>query len=1099
MSLESQRAEKICREALTRPGYERMSFIEACCAGDVELKRAVEALLSHGTATELRQRTTESGSSDAIGPGVLIGSYRVDGVLGKGGMGIVFRATDTRLNRPVAIKFLSSTLLDASAARRFQREAQMASALNHPHIVTVYDVGDYAGSQYLVTEVVDGGTLEEWRQMQPRTWRQVVELLIGVADALATAHAANVLHRDVKPGNILVSSSGYAKLGDFGLAKSVRESAAEPVAAQSSTRAGAIIGTPAYMSPEQISGRALDARSDVFAFGVVLYEMLTNRRPFDAMTEVDLMHAVVHAEPTALPAGLPEALRTIVAKAIEKDPAERYQSMPDLVVDLKRVARKTEARVATAERTGVTDPTRRGPQGYTSLGDEAGESLQDVAPMSVASESAQTAASVSRLTAPARGSRRVLSIGAVVATVIGVLAASYFGWQRVQRLKAAHSAVAEIATLTDTGNYAAAFARAQEVRSVIPDDSLLNSLMPLFTTVYAITSTPSGADVFARGYDDVKDEWQHMGRTPLARVELPRRAMRWRFEKAGFETVERANTALGYRSGIGGYLTQDAGQLNITMSAVGEQPADMVFVPGGSTAFILQRLPPQQVPAFLIDRHEVTNAEYKEFVQAGGYERRSWWDGLRIEKDGESLPFEAAMRLFVDGTGRAGPASWELGSYPDGQGDFPVAGISWYEAMAYARYRGKSLPTLYHWAHAASLADGSLAASTAPLSNLGTSGPASVGQFQGAGPYGTSDLFGNVREWILNTAPSGGGWVVGGSWEDPWYSYSTTAPAALIERSRLNGFRLVQSLSEPTNGPALRATLDLATRGRADLSSLKPVSDETFATLVQQFAYTSGLLDATAPVKMATTDDWTKERVTINTGYNQERMDVILFVPRRARPPFQPVILFSGAQVFLFPGTVETLEPGFAALPVDYIVKSGRMIVQPVFQGSLERFKTPIDFNDPVRMTRTLIEWRWDLGRALDYLETRPDVDAAKIGYAGLSTGGQIAVPLVAVESRIKAAVWLSGGLPDYQGTTPFIDIINYAPRVKIPVLMVSGRYDEYSPVETSQLPLFRLLGSAPGQKRHVILESGHGSPPRSEALKETLGWYDKYLGAVTP
>ena len=321
----------------------------------------------------------------------------------------------------------------------------------------------------------------------------------------------------------------------------------------------------------------------------------------------------------------------------------------------------------------------------------------------------------------------------------------------------------------------------------------------------------------------------------------------------------------------------------------------------------------------------------------------------------------------------------------------------------------------------------------------------------------------------------------------------------LLERSKLNGFRLVQNLSEPANGPALRATLDLAYRGRPDLASLKPVSDEAFTALEQQLAYSPGPLDATAPVTMTTTEDWIKQRVTINTGYNDERMDVILFVPRRARPPFQPVVLFSGTQIFRFPATVDTLEPGFASIPVDYIVKSGRMIVQPVFQGSFERLKTPINSDDPVRMTRSLIEWRWDLGRTLDYLATRPDVDSARVGYVGLSLGGQNPLPLLAVEHRIKVAVLLSGGLRNDQGTTPFLDQVNYAPRIKIPVLMVNGRYDEYNPVETSQLPLFKLLGSAPGEKRHVILESGHGSPPRSEALKETLGWYDKYLGPVSP
>jgi dienelactone hydrolase len=255
-------------------------------------------------------------------------------------------------------------------------------------------------------------------------------------------------------------------------------------------------------------------------------------------------------------------------------------------------------------------------------------------------------------------------------------------------------------------------------------------------------------------------------------------------------------------------------------------------------------------------------------------------------------------------------------------------------------------------------------------------------------------------------------------------------------------------------------------------------------------------LNATVPVTMATTDDWIKQRVTINTGYNDERMDVILFVPRRARPPFQPVILFSGSNIFTFPATVDSIEPGFAAMPLDYIVKSGRMLVQPVFQGSYERFKTPFSRDDQVRQTREMIEWRWDLGRTLDYLATRPDVDSGRVGYVGVSLGASWALPLLAVETRVRAAVLLSGGI-HWMQVTPFLDAVNYAPRIRIPVLMVNGRYDELHPIETSQLPLFKLLGSPPADKRHVLLESGHGSPPRADVLRETLAWYDKYLGDV--
>jgi len=273
-------------------------------------------------------------------------SYRIDGVLGEGGMGIVYRAFDTKLNRPVAVKFLNQDAADAAARRRFQREAQTASSLNHPHILTVYDVGEEDGRQYIVTEFVDGGTLRDWSVSARRNWRQVIELLVGVADGLATAHDAAILHRDIKPENVLVSRSGYAKLADFGLAKVDERVAPDATGMMTATRAGVIVGTAAYMSPEQAAGHTLDARSDIFSFGVLLYEQLAGRRPFNGSTLPDVLHAICHATPEPLAGAAPLALQFIVEKALEKDPADRYQTMRELVVDLRRLARRSSREVA---------------------------------------------------------------------------------------------------------------------------------------------------------------------------------------------------------------------------------------------------------------------------------------------------------------------------------------------------------------------------------------------------------------------------------------------------------------------------------------------------------------------------------------------------------------------------------------------------------------------------------------------------------------------------------------------------------------------------------------------------------------------------------
>ena len=279
-----------------------------------------------------------------LAPGLQIGVYRIESILGHGGMGIVYRALDTRLSRPVAIKVLSDELATAAARRRFQREAQMASALNHPHILTVHDAAEFEGRQYLVTEFVDGGTLKDWIRAERRTWRQVVELLTGVADGLAAAHTGGILHRDIKPQNILVAKNGYAKLADFGLAKIEQPSPPKEgteTLTDANTRPGAIVGTMVYMSPEQASGRTSDARSDIFSFGIVLYEALTGRRPFEGASEFDVLQAIVRNPAPALNPEVPAALRGVVEKALEKDPTERYQTMRDLVVDLRRLSRLT--------------------------------------------------------------------------------------------------------------------------------------------------------------------------------------------------------------------------------------------------------------------------------------------------------------------------------------------------------------------------------------------------------------------------------------------------------------------------------------------------------------------------------------------------------------------------------------------------------------------------------------------------------------------------------------------------------------------------------------------------------------------------------------
>jgi serine/threonine protein kinase/Tol biopolymer transport system component len=366
--------EDIYHQALEQDAAGRDSFVAQVCGSDDALRAEVSALLAQPPEGEKLDRPAweaavhllaETATSE-LKAGTTIGPYRIENLLGVGGMGEVYRAVDTRLNRPVAIKFLSQRLADDSGRRRFQQEAKTASSLNHPHILTVFEAGERDGQQYLVLEFADAGTLRDWLRSKKPSWRQIVNLLTGVADGLACAHAAGILHRDIKPDNILVLANGYAKLADFGLAKLLErgvDPSQDPRLTPGSTP-GLIIGTIAYMSPEQASGLRVDERGDIFSFGIVLFEALSGRRPFEATSDLELVQEIIHRPPPPLGdlrPDLPSALRVIVEKALEKDPGDRCQTMRDLVVDLRRAGRQSEEqpRPAIAQRPAATQRNRR--------------------------------------------------------------------------------------------------------------------------------------------------------------------------------------------------------------------------------------------------------------------------------------------------------------------------------------------------------------------------------------------------------------------------------------------------------------------------------------------------------------------------------------------------------------------------------------------------------------------------------------------------------------------------------------------------------------------------------------------------------------------
>jgi serine/threonine protein kinase/dienelactone hydrolase len=1078
-----QDEESIYHAAVAKPVAERAKYLEEACKGNPTLLSRLKMLLeSRDEAGDFLEPPILDAEATLDGPlterpGMVIGRYKLLERIGEGGMAVVYMAEQQEpIRRKVALKIIKLGMDTKSVIARFEAERQALAVMNHPNIAKVFDAGaSDTGRPYFVMELVQGISITDYCDKNKLDTRQRLELLVQVCHAVQHAHQKGIIHRDIKPSNVLVTihdDKPVPKIIDFGVAKATNQRLMEKTVF---TRYAHFIGTPAYMSPEQaqMSGLDVDTRSDIYSLGVLIYELLTGTTPFDAdkLREVgytEIQRIICETDPLKPSTKLgtlgqtltsvaqyrqvnPDSLRKllkgdldwIVMKSLEKDRSRRYETAHALAEDIERHLRN--------------EPIL-----------------------------AHSPSLVYRAQKFWRRHRSHINTAAIIMVLLSALVVTVVMYRRASNLRwAKGEALPEVVELVKEGNYVEAFSLAQKARKYIPQDETLTDLWPRISKDYSIATTPVGASIFCREYAVMDEPWQYIGRSPLENITLPQGTYRWKIEKNGFDTYE--------------CVADNSFDVHLQEE---DFPGEMVWINPWivdvHTASYAESTT-VEAPAYLIDKHEVTNEEFKEFVDSGGYENQEYWEEFNLLKEGRKISWEDAILEFVDKTGQLGPATWEKGTCPERQGKYPVSGVSWFEAAAYARFAGKSLPTVHHWQQAACVTESLV---IVPFSNFDFAGPAPVGKHPGMGRTGLYDMAGNVKEWCLNATDDSSNhrYILGGGWGEPTYMFTAKDSRSPWNRSPLNGFRCVQ---HPQGEEFLPRVLfkPLELYPTRDLSNLEPFTDEEFQSLKAQCEYDRTPLNPVVENIESSSPFWRKEKITFNAAYGGERVIAYLFLPKAAKLPYQTVIYF--------PGVGAVYEESFNGLPdrdlTEYIITNRRALLFPIYKGTYERpaalgrvwtpssvVKTPLAYRD------WTIQMAKDLSRCIDYLETRDDIDSERIAYYGMSWGAMLGPIMLAVENRLDTGIFVVGGIPPDEPPRSF-DISLYAQRVKAPVLMVNGREDVFLPLKTSQIPMYELLGTPVDHKEHKLYPGGHGvfGLFYKQIRGDVLDWLDRYLGSV--
>ena len=1045
------------------------------CAGRLaQFRLANKAGNSSGSESASRERIIIPTKS-ALEPNVEIGDFRIERRLGDGGMGVVYEAYQKSLNRRVALKVLGGSLLTSkSAVERFGREARASAKLRHPNIVSIYEEGIEEDICYYAMELVEGKSvselIEEFREEKNEnddlsktktSWildtaslaekkpekgygtrehfNKIALMVSEAADALEYAHQNSVIHRDIKPSNLMISNGGRLKITDFGIARVEDDNAM--------TVTGTFLGSPLYMSPEQLKeNRDIDHRTDIYSLGVTLYELLTLKPLFEGLTthEQAITHILnkIPAAPRSVNEKIPVDLETICCKAIETQPERRYQSAGEFAEDLRRFV---EGKVIKAKPAGTVDK------------------------LSKFFKRHKTAS--------------ILTCCIVIAASLAAL----LEWRNMQDRRV-EKMIPRVTQLTEQKEFYDAFVQAKAVESIKPDNPILKDFWPKLSRAYSVNSEPAGADIYIKNYYNEDTEWFRLGRTPIDEVWVPFGTNTWKVEKKGFEGKLFALTNW-YIPDDGLREVKKKTQTFILQEA-GKYPEDMVWIPPSdlSRNLLHNDVEVENSPAFLIDKFEVTNKQFKEFVDAGGYANVKYWQEPFV-KDGKLLSWKEATRKFVDSTEMLGPSTWENGTYPDGKGDYPVSGVSWYEAAACANFLDKDLPTAFHWYWAAISRDSHFR--IVQQSNFGDStDPA--GTNKGMGRSGIYDCAGNVREWCYNAVEKSNGsrCILGGAFGDPSYLFWDTVFTSAWDRDARNGFRCVRYLGGKDKVPEVAFDM-LLNKGRR-MRDFTPKSMETVQNCIDTlYQYDKTPLN----VKVESSEDnehCRVERVSYDASY-PGRITAILLLPKNVPKPYKTCVWFPGSNA------VRTAWKGWEnESELNLLVKSGRAVLVPFYQGTFNRRIENNRLYQTTLFARDLnVQRALDLRRSIDFIESRKELDCKSIAYVGFSWGASIGPVMMAVEDRIKTGVYVLGGMCGCD-RHPAYDTANFTRFVKAPVIMFNGRDDTIHTYE-SQRYIFNTLATDAKDKKHVLYPSGHHIPweYKDEYQKTLLDWLDKYQGGT--